>query len=143
MQKSFTTQPKRFVSATDLSHPILHSLDDTEALLDWSDIEKLLSSIYASKTGRPGYPLLTLFRALLLGTWYRLSDVQLTQCLYRDLLFRKFCHLELGDYGLARTRFMGLAKNATIFGLAAMAANIRKGTQFLLLYGVPKICSAG
>ena len=38
---------------------------------------------------------------------------------------------------------MGLAKNATIFGLAAMAANIRKGTQFLVLYGVPKICSAG
>ena len=34
-------------------------------------------------------------------------------------------------YGLARTRFMGLAKNATIFGLAAMAANIRKGAQFL------------
>ncbi|MCK5893286.1 MAG: transposase [Endozoicomonadaceae bacterium] len=56
----------------------------------------MLSSIYASKTGRPSYPLLTLFRALLLGTWYRLSDVQLAQCLYRDLLFRKFCHLELG-----------------------------------------------
>ncbi|MCK5894912.1 MAG: transposase [Endozoicomonadaceae bacterium] len=45
--------------------------------------------------------------------------------------------------GLARTRFMGLAKNTTLFGLAAMEANIRKGTQFLLLYGVPKICSAG
>ncbi|MCK5894345.1 MAG: hypothetical protein KAG53_08060 [Endozoicomonadaceae bacterium] len=74
MQKSFTTQPKLFVSATDLSHSILHSLDDTEALLDWSDIEKLLSSIYASKTGRPSYPLLTLFRALFLGTWYRSSD---------------------------------------------------------------------
>ncbi|MCK5894286.1 MAG: hypothetical protein KAG53_07715 [Endozoicomonadaceae bacterium] len=35
MQKSFTTQPQLFVSATDLSHPILHSLDDTEALLEW------------------------------------------------------------------------------------------------------------
>ncbi|MCK5893092.1 MAG: hypothetical protein KAG53_01515 [Endozoicomonadaceae bacterium] len=52
MQKSFTL----FVSTTDLNHPILHSLDDTEALLDWSDIEKLLSLIYASKTGRPSYP---------------------------------------------------------------------------------------
>jgi IS5 family transposase len=39
---------------------------------------------------------LPLFRGLLLGVWYRLSDVQLAQCLYRDLLFRKFCHLELG-----------------------------------------------
>ena len=28
--------------------------------------------------------------------WCSLSDVVLSQCLYRDLLFRKFCHLELG-----------------------------------------------
>ena len=37
-----------------------------------------------------------MFCSLLLGIWYQLSDVQLAQCLYRDLLFRKFCHLELG-----------------------------------------------
>ncbi|MDP0562716.1 MAG: hypothetical protein QS721_10490 [Candidatus Endonucleobacter sp. (ex Gigantidas childressi)] len=35
---------------------------------------------------------------------------------------------------------MGLAKNATIYGLAAIAANIRKGTKFLVLYGVSKPC---
>ena len=64
--------------------------------MDWSKIEPILSSVYASQTGRPSYPLLTLFRGLLLGGWYRLSDVQLSQWLYRDLLFRKFCHLELG-----------------------------------------------
>jgi len=40
-------------------------------------------------------------------------------------------------YGLARTRFMGLAKNITAYGLAAMAANIRKGAKFLTLYGLP------
>lgn len=96
MQKPFTTQTELFVSASDIDHPILRSLDDTEALLDWSQIERLLSSIYSSKTGRPSYPLLTLFRSLLLGIWYQLSDVQLAQCLYRDLLFRKFCRLELG-----------------------------------------------
>jgi IS5 family transposase len=96
MQKPFTTQSALFVSASDIDHPILRSLDDTEALLDWSQIEDLLSSIYSSKTGRPSYPLLTLFRSLLLGIWYQLSDVQLAQCLYRDLLFRKFCRLELG-----------------------------------------------
>ncbi|MDP0562708.1 MAG: transposase [Candidatus Endonucleobacter sp. (ex Gigantidas childressi)] len=88
MQKSFTTQPKLFVSASDLNHPILRSLDDTKALLKWSEIEKLLSSIYASNTGRPSYPMLTLFRALLLGTWYRLSDVQLAQCLYIPVAFQ-------------------------------------------------------
>ena len=95
MQKSFTTQTDLFISASALDHPILHSLDDTEALLEWSEIEELLSPIYSSKTGCPSYPLLTLLRGLLLGIWYQLSDVQLAQCLYRDLLFRKFCHLEL------------------------------------------------
>ena len=96
MQKPFATQPELFVSSVDLDHPVLHALDDAESLLDWTQIEVLLSSIYASRTGHPSYPLLTLFRGLLLGVWYRLSDVQLAQCLYRDLLFRKFCHLELG-----------------------------------------------
>ncbi|HIF74772.1 MAG TPA: transposase [Porticoccaceae bacterium] len=33
----------------------------------------------------------------MLGIWYQLSDVQLAQCLYSDLLFRTFCHLELGS----------------------------------------------
>jgi|TARA_R110001583_G_scaffold114949_2_gene265471 IS5 family transposase len=93
--KTFNTQPELFISASDLNHPILHSLDDTEALLDWSKIENILSSIYSSSTGRLSYPLLTLYRSLLLGICYSLSDVQLAQSLYRDLLFRKFCHLEL------------------------------------------------
>ncbi|MDP0562260.1 MAG: transposase [Candidatus Endonucleobacter sp. (ex Gigantidas childressi)] len=88
MQKSFTIQPKLFVSASDLNHPILRSLDDTKALLKRSEIGKLLSSICASNTGRLSYPLLTLFRALLLGTWYRLSDVQLAQCLYILVAFQ-------------------------------------------------------
>ena len=46
-------------------------------------------------------------------------------------------------YGLARTRFMGLAKNATVYGLAAMAANIRKGARFLTRYGLPDPCFTG
>ena len=69
MQKSFTTQPPFFVHAGDLDHPILHGLDDAEAVLDWCELERLMSSIYASKTGRPSYPLLTLLRSLLLGIW--------------------------------------------------------------------------
>jgi IS5 family transposase len=39
-------------------------------------------------------------------------------------------------YGLARTRLMGLAKNLTLFGLAAIAHNIQKGAKFLRLYGM-------
>jgi len=96
MQKSFTTQPELFITNADLEHPALCGLDAAEAVLDWHKLEQLMAGIYASKTGRPSYPLLTLLRASLLGIWYRLSDVELAQTLFRDLLFRKFCHLELG-----------------------------------------------
>lgn len=96
MQKSFITQPELFITNADLEHPALRGLDAAEAVLDWHKLEHLMSGIYASKTGRPSYPLLTLLRASLLGIWYRLSDVELAQTLFRDLLFRKFCHLELG-----------------------------------------------
>tara|TARA_B100000780_G_scaffold264337_1_gene218903 strand:+ start:898 stop:1260 length:363 start_codon:yes stop_codon:yes gene_type:complete len=89
-------QPELFVTSVDLEHPSLQGLDRAEALLDWAKLEHLLFGIYASKTGRPSYPLLTLLRASLLGIWYRLSDVELAQTLFCDLLFRKFCHLQLG-----------------------------------------------
>ena len=64
--------------------------------MDWVKLEQIMAGVYASNTGRPSYPLLTLLRASLLGIWYRLSDAELAQTLFRDLLFRKFCHLELG-----------------------------------------------
>ena len=96
MQNSFSTQPALFITNADLEHASLRGLDDAEAVLDWAKLEHLMAGIYASKTGRPSYPLLTLLRASLLGIWYRLSDVELAQTLFRDLLFRKFCHLELG-----------------------------------------------
>lgn len=113
MQKSFQTQPSLFVSSAEMSHPILCSLDDTEALLDWSELESLMSSIYGSSTGHPSYPLLTLFRSLLLGVWYKLSDVQLAQSLYRDLLFRKFCHLEL-DAEVPEASTLGRFRNKLV-----------------------------
>ena len=96
MQKPFVSQPALFVTSADLEHPSLQGLDGAEAVLDWTALERIMSGIYTSKTGRPSYPLLTLLRASLLGIWYRLSDVELAQTLFRDLLFRKFCHLELG-----------------------------------------------
>jgi len=96
MKNPFSTQPELFVTSADLEHPSLHGLDGAETVLDWGKLEHLMARIYASKTGRPSYPLLTLLRASLLGIWYRLSDVELARALFRDLLFRKFCHLELG-----------------------------------------------
>ena len=46
-------------------------------------------------------------------------------------------------YGLARTRFMGLVKNITAYGIAAIAHNVRKGAKFLTLYGLPDPACAG
>jgi transposase, IS5 family len=42
-------------------------------LIDWAPMERLLAPLRAP-TGRPGYPPLALFRALLLAQWYQLSD---------------------------------------------------------------------
>ena len=39
--------------------------------------------------------MLTLLRGLLLGIWYKLSDEGLASSLARDLLFQRFCRLEL------------------------------------------------
>ena len=46
-------------------------------------------------------------------------------------------------YGLARTRFMGLTKNMTAYGIAATAHNIRKGANFSTLYGLLNLNYAG
>jgi IS5 family transposase len=49
----------------------------------------------ASTTGRQSYPLLTSFSSLFLGIWHKLSDKHLAASLACDLLFRRFCRLEL------------------------------------------------
>src|SRR6056297_2728174 len=100
MRQSFSTQPALFAPQELYDHPALTALDDVEALIDWPGIEALLPcGEEGHATGRPGYPALPLFRALLLGLWYDLSDVKLSQKLARDLLFRKFCRLEI-DQGV-------------------------------------------
>ena len=46
-------------------------------------------------------------------------------------------------YGLARTRLLGLARNLSFYGLAAIAHNIQKGGKFLFLYGRPEPAPTG
>ena len=82
-----------------------------------------MGKIYARKTGRPSYPLLILLRASLLGIWYRLGDAELAQALFLYLLFRKFCHLELGGdvpnattIGRFRARLMELGLWEVLLG---------------------------
>lgn len=105
MRKSFATQPALFATHDLLDHPALSALDGIESLIDWSVLEALLPK-GKGETGRLGYASLTLFRALLLGLWHDLSDVKLEAQLARDLMFRKFCRLEL-DQGVPQASTIG------------------------------------
>ena len=57
---------------------------------DWSAAERLVAGLYAARTGRPSYPPLTLFKALLLQPWYGLSDPPLEAVLPDPPSFRRF-----------------------------------------------------
>ena len=104
MRNSFETEPARFVSSPALDHPSLHGFEDTEVALSWTRLEALMGRRCASTTGRPSYPLLTSFSSLFLGIWHKLSDKHLASSLACDLLFRRFCRLELlGDIPDATT----------------------------------------
>ena len=105
MRRSFSSQPALFATHELLEHPALAALDDIEAVIDWGALTPLLPQ-GKGDTGRLGYPALTLFRALLLGLWHNLSDVKLEAQLARDLMFRKFCRLEL-DGGVPQASTLG------------------------------------
>lgn len=72
-------------------------LSEVDALIDWSPVEKGLEGIYAARKGRPSYPLLPMFKALLLQQWYSLSDSGLEECIADRLSFRRFLGLGLND----------------------------------------------
>lgn len=66
-------------------------------LIDWSEVEVLLSGLRSGPMGAPAYPALTLFKALLLQQCYGLSDPQLEEALADRLSFRLFLGLSLTD----------------------------------------------
>lgn len=68
-------------------------LEKISKLIDWLPFEEKMKSIYSSHTGRPSYPLLLLFKSLLLQVWYNLSDYSLEESLDDRLSFRRFVGL--------------------------------------------------
>jgi len=72
-------------------------LSDVDEFVDWSLLERELSGIYGSRRGRPSYPLLLLFKSLLLQQWYNLSDPGLEEALLDRISFRRFVGLSLSD----------------------------------------------
>jgi transposase, IS5 family len=80
-----------------IQHKALTELDDILKMIKWQNIEKHLVDLHSSKKGERAYPPLMMFKALLLQSWYNLSDQQLESQLARDLLFRRFVGIGLDD----------------------------------------------
>lgn len=81
-------------------------LDDLAAAVDWAALDRLLGGIYAAEKGERGWPPLALFKALLLGIWYDLSDVKLAEALDDRASFRRFCGFSLSEVTPERTAFV-------------------------------------
>jgi IS5 family transposase len=73
------------------------TLERIAELVDWKEVEALLSGLRSGVMGPPGYPALALFKALLLQQFYALSDPQLEEALADRLSFRHFLGLSLTD----------------------------------------------
>jgi IS5 family transposase len=57
------------------------SLDALSSLIDWAPADRALAGLYPSAKGEKAWPPLAMFKALLLATWYDLSDVMLAEAL--------------------------------------------------------------
>jgi IS5 family transposase len=72
-------------------------LDRLSGLVKWYCFEKVMSHLRDAGPGRPGYPVLVLFRGLLLQALYGLSDRELEEALKDRLSFRRFVGLSLAE----------------------------------------------
>lgn len=69
-------------------------LDDINAMINWGPIEKILKGKLkrsASAVGKPAYPALVMFKALVLQRMYNLSDLSLEEALEDRMSFIRFC----------------------------------------------------
>jgi IS5 family transposase len=72
-------------------------LERIAQVFDWGSVERLVSGIYAARSGRPSWPPLMMVKALLLQQWYGLSDPGLEESLGDRLSFRRFVGLQLDE----------------------------------------------
>jgi IS5 family transposase len=74
------------------------SLDRLGGLVKWYRFEKVIGHLRDERgPGRPGYPALVLFKALLVQSLYGLSDRELEEALDDRLSFRRFVGLSLEE----------------------------------------------
>ncbi len=89
------TKQNSFADSLVVEHKSLSELDDVHNIINWSEIEQTLSSLYSSRLGAPSYPPLMMFKILILQAWYsfqyplegyNLSDEALEKQTARDLI---------------------------------------------------------
>lgn len=81
-------------------------LDEMATVIDWAPLAARLDRISPPGPGEQGWPPLALFRALLLGQWYDLSDVELAEVLDDRASFRRFCGFASSGAVPERTAFV-------------------------------------
>ncbi len=87
-----------------------NDLDGLDSTVDWSFCDQLMAGISASPLGEQGWPPLCLFKAMLLGRWYDLSDVKLAEALDDRASFRRFCGFSRSEPTPERTAFVRFRK---------------------------------
>jgi IS5 family transposase len=74
------------------------SLDRLEGVVEWSRFGELIGHLRdEASPGRPGYPVLVLFKAIVLQSLYGLSERELEEALDDRLSFRRFVGLSLEE----------------------------------------------
>lgn len=71
-----------------------------DAIIEWKVIEKEIEKVYhkgSDAVGRKAYPGIVLFKMLLIGIWYNLSDERTEEMVCENLSASKFCGLEVED----------------------------------------------
>jgi transposase, IS5 family len=94
------------------------ALDRIGRLVKWYRFEKLLGRLHAAEMGRPAYPALVMFKALLLAQWYGLSDLGLEEALNDRLSFRRFAALGLDGATPDHTTLCRFRNDLAAAGLA-------------------------
>lgn len=81
-------------------------LEQIDKMINWKPMERQLKKLYPSNLGRPSYPPITMFKALLLAQWYDLSDPALEEQLLDRRSFQDFCGIGTYDEVPDETSFV-------------------------------------
>lgn len=96
-------------------------LERTAALIDWRLVAAVLAPLRSGGMGAPSYPVMVLFKALLLQQWYGLSDPGLEEALGDRFSFRRFCGIGLEQKTPDHATIWRFRQRLGASGLAAAA----------------------